>query len=384
LILLFFISLFVVRWEKIHWLVGVLTLLTIYNVKELKITKIKKISKSSVLSVIAMLFPAVLYAKSNAIYFKDLGDIVVYFLILITFSAFLPVIIYIFNNRLSVINIIKYSTAFILSAMFLPLIRNFINYSQNVPIDFICLLALVLFIINLIYKHRKMLVIFFLCATTYIIFSSINLNNMGTDMHAVSIPKELLKMKMKDTPSIYLFMHDAFPHRDLIKELNLDCSELDELLKKYDFKEYDVYSLGKSTLLAMDSIFTLVKPDNTTNLSDLNCEKLRRGISSNLVQKLLTYKGYINFIEAPEGHRYVFNETVRKAYSAQSALFSSKGETRNEMSPYLIQALAYGTMNTMVLDNMIIESKANEKTRVFKLSNFVCLDGIKNRDKIFG
>jgi hypothetical protein len=135
----------------------------------------------------------------------------------------------------------------------------------------------------------------------------------------------------------------------------------------------------------MASIFTLVKPDNTKDPTNLPySEKLRREISSNWVQKLLTYKGYVNFIEAPESTVYIFDETVRKAYRYQTALFNIKRETNNGMSSILLQSLVYGTMNTTILDNIIIESKTNEKIKVFKLSEYVCLYGIKGRDKIFG
>lgn len=73
----------------------------------------------------------------------------------------------------------------------------------------------------------------------------------------VIIPKELAEMKMKDTPAIYLFMHDAFPHKDLIQELNLDYSKLNTLLKKYDFTEYNVYSLGDNTAASMAAVFNI-------------------------------------------------------------------------------------------------------------------------------
>jgi hypothetical protein len=269
--------------------------------------------------------------------------------------------------------------------MFLPLIRNFISYSQNVPIDFICLLAVVLFIINLIYKYKKMLVIFFLCATTYIIFSSVNLNNMGTDdIHTVTIPKELLKMKMKDTPSIYLFMHDAFPHKDLREELNLDCRELDNLLKKYEFKEYDVYSLGCATLVSLSSLFTMEKHNYLKSFSSQKEHMIDIISGDNWIQQLLASNGYFNFV-ATCNYKYNFNEKANSVY--RSFKRKLKGRETGEARYYLVHAIIYGTMNMIKLDDMI-QSTINKEISlpwtagVLELSDFIC-SYAGDRNKIF-
>jgi hypothetical protein len=101
-ILCFIVSFFVKRWEKVHWLFAALTLL-------------------------AMLFPAVLYIKSNMFYVVNNIDGLLYFSILIAFAAIVLIIIYFFNNILSSNNVFKKSTSFILAAMFLPLIKSLVG-----------------------------------------------------------------------------------------------------------------------------------------------------------------------------------------------------------------------------------------------------------------
>jgi hypothetical protein len=64
-------------------------------------------------------------------------------------------------------------------------------------------------------------------------------------------------MEMKNTPNIYLFMHDSFPRKDLAEVLGVDYSELEKTLKEYDFKIYDVYSIQNFTLRTMSTLFNI-------------------------------------------------------------------------------------------------------------------------------
>lgn len=160
IILCFIVSIFVKRLEKVHWLLVILTFLAIYDYKAIKLNRIKNLFKHIALPMSAMLFPAVLYAKANALYLRGI-EIPVYFTILITFSCVLPILIYVFNNRLSITNVIKFSTAFISAAMFLPLIREVVGYTGQYPVDFVLLFAIILFIFS--FLMERVVMVFFMC-----------------------------------------------------------------------------------------------------------------------------------------------------------------------------------------------------------------------------
>lgn len=383
---------FVKGWEKVYWLCGDLILLAIYNYKSIKFNKIRNVFKSIALPMSAMLFPALLYANSNPFFFKCI-DMLIFFAILSIFSCLLPFFIYVFNNRLSVNNTIIFSTTFISAFMFLPLIREVISYTGKYPIDFILLFAILLFIFNLLKKRKKEVTGFFLCASCIIFLVSGNLFVVLTKISNkisnikdkiaysdeidddVYIPKELADMKMKDTPAIYLFMHDAFPHKELIQELNLDVSKLNTLLKKYDFTEYNVYSLGDNTAASMAGVFNISEKHIKEDYWELKKESYntikywqKSNSGYNFVSMLLKKMGYSNFISMGS-EKWLFGDTITTT-SIRKAHDIKKG-----WGLLLLYSLLFGKMNSMEMLEYVSDSSSLELAQFANNQN--------NNDKIF-
>jgi hypothetical protein len=222
------------------------------------------------------MFPAMIYVKPNLIYFGGY-DGIIYFVVLIVFAGALPIFLSVFvSSKLN--EITNLSIAFIISAMFLPLIRSVVKFYGNYSIDFIVLFAFVFFVVKLIDKYKKVLSIFFICGALYGLFAVFAVSQIQdggggqeTNERKVSdfVPRELLNMDMKDTPNIYLFMHDSFPRKDLAEVLEVDYSELEKILREYDFKIYDVYSVQHGTIVTMSTLF---------NISDKEEEEKRHHI----------------------------------------------------------------------------------------------------------
>jgi hypothetical protein len=376
IVLCFVVSVFVKIWEKFHWLFGILVVLTVCDYKNIRLGKMKNIFKSLILPVVSMLFPVVLYAKANTAYLRGF-DICVYFAIFVIFACTFPLIVYLFNNRLSVSNIVKGSTAFIMAAMFLPLIREAIKYvGHKEPIDFLVLFLMAYFIVDLFKKNKKVLILFFLCATSYIFISNIDINeiksaNNDSRINDIQIPKDLSKKSMVDTPAIYLFMHDAFPHRDLRNELNLENSKLDSLLKKYDFKEYNVYSIAHYTMPSMAATFDMKSKADAVRQLNLNNEKLiekywKENISgNNMASKILKTNAYKNFI-ATAGE-FFFTDN----------LDASMIGVKVRRSLGLVNAIIKGKMNSA----LIVERKKRDRVSWHEVAMFAKENN--DADKIF-
>jgi hypothetical protein len=126
------------------------------------------------------------------------------------------------------------------------------------------------------------------------------------------ILKDLYEMKMQDTPAIYLFMQDAFPHRDLIEKLGLDASRLDILLRKYDFIEYNVYSLFCYTMPTMSSTINMKKEHIKGDWpDDEEMAYLRASLGgNNIITKILSDNGYRNYVSLNNNDgKYFFGES---------------------------------------------------------------------------
>jgi membrane protein insertase Oxa1/YidC/SpoIIIJ len=361
-ILCFIASCFVKRWEKTHWLFAALTLCTIYDYRSIKLVKIKKILKFLLLPVLGMLFPAVLYVKANAIYINGWGY-VSYFAVFVLAACFIPLVIYIYNAKYSMSKVIKVSLSFILAAMLLPLVRDIVKYTGDLPYDFIFLLFIIYFITDLLWKKKKILVIFLLICTLYSLLPKVGLSTSKTsksDEAAIEIPKELASLQMKDTPAIYLFMYDSFPHRELIKELKLDSSKLDALLCECQFKEYDVYSIADHTLATMAQVFNISRYDSMlesreTTIKNQYFREVLAGNRSSLVYTLFEKNGYDSFV--PDDDRYLFSDHI------QYKQLSDTGATNITNSLGVIHAIINGSMKGAVIKT--------KKDDCFKLAEFV-------------
>jgi hypothetical protein len=355
------------RWEKVHWLSAALTLLVVCDHRNIKIVKIKKILKSLTLPVVGMLFPAILYARSNLIYINGYG-IYTYFLMLIFIACFVPPVTYVYNTSCSMSKIIKISLSFVLATMFLPLIREVIKHTGSLPYDFIFLLFIVYFVLDLFWKKKKIIFIFFLGSIIFLLFSKIDLTmKKNVAEVAVEVPEELLTMSMKDTPTVYLFMYDSFPHKELIDELGLDRSELDDFLCEYQFKEYDLYSVGYYTLGTMAQVFNIHRIQDTD--TDNALRKILGG--DNLVSILFEKYGYDNFISTGCDNCWLFPSADRIKYK----LVGRDDENSLSNSLSLVYTILKGKMNCMLRGNPKVRDACCD------LSKFANSNG--NRSEIF-
>jgi hypothetical protein len=345
IILCFIVSCFVTRWEKVHWLFAALTLFAIYDYKGIKLVKIKKILKSLILPVACMLLPTILYFQANAVYINGCG-VYSYFSILILIACFIPPVIYVYNTNYSISKIIKVSVSFILASMFLPMIRDVVKYTGSLPYDFIFLLFIIYFVADLFWKKKKVIVVFFLIAALFSLFSKIDLStNESTDGVAAQVHGELLAMPMKDTPSVYLFMFDAFPHKELINKLGLDRRGLDTLLCEYQFKEYDVYSIASYTLGTMALVFNMCRRNNTDR-TDTNLQYFREVVGgNNLVNTVFKRHGYGVF--ATELGPYMFRLGHVK-YDGIIGIKDGKSKINFGYSLSVIRSILNGTLRGVV------------------------------------
>jgi hypothetical protein len=343
--LCFICSVFVKTWSKIDCLCAALILLSIYNYRAIRFDEIKKLFKNLTLPIAAMLFPAVLYKASNGLYFQNHFEVTTYFVVLMAIACLLPLFIYVFNNRLSVDRVIKFSVAFILSGMFLPIIRDVVKYVGTTPIDFVLLLWMGLFIVGFLKKQKKVLMLFLLCTSFVILLVSVT-KHISVRLKFESVDKskkDLYGMKMKDTPAIYLFMQDAFPHRDLIKKLRLDSGGLDILLKKYNFTEYNVYSIFTYTVPAMASVFNIEEGQERIPRgywpTDSEWKYLRSTLGGiNVVNMTLLDNGYKTYLVKARGDKYTSTEEAVEIIGAA------------QYDNIILYALKRGIMNSMLLD----------------------------------
>jgi len=199
------------------------------------------------LAFAAMAFPAILIYKQNAVYFVGM-DLPIYIAVFFVISL---VIALLFKYWIAV--------ALILSYMFFPMIRevgNIVNSYGYVLSRILCS-AVFIYFIHFFAKQKLLLMVFFMSAIIYcLIFvrEEIKLANVPS----IEIPQELANLELKDSSSIYLFMHDAFPHKDITNHFDIQYyDELIALLKENGFNIYDVYSLVDNTLLTMYSLFQI-------------------------------------------------------------------------------------------------------------------------------
>jgi hypothetical protein len=162
-------------------------------------------------------------------------------------------------------------------------------------------------------------------------------------------------------------MYDAFPHRELIKELGLDSSKLDALLCKYQFKEYDVYSIANHTLSTMAQVFSLCRYRGDTSHNKANFQYFREILDGNsLVNTLFDRNCYNSFI--PRCDRYLFSDMRYIKYR-----FISVDNTDVVNSLGVIHAIINGNMRGMVIKT--------KKDDCFTLAEFA--DRNSGNEKIF-
>jgi len=238
-----------------------------------------------ILAFAAMAFPAILIYKQNVVYFFGM-DLPIYIAVLFVISLLIALL---FKYWIAV--------ALILSYMFFPIIREVGNIvdSYGYVLSRILCTAVFLYFIHFA-KQKLLLMIFFMSAIVYCLIF-IKEEPKLAKVPSIEIPQDLANLELKDSSSIYLFMHDAFPHKDIASYFDLKYyDELMAILKENGFNIYNVYSLATGTLPAMYKLFQMTdsipKAENKNEAMALN-HYLRYFLSgNNITNLLLKSKGY--------------------------------------------------------------------------------------------
>jgi hypothetical protein len=208
----------------------------------------KPLPLNFILAFAAMAFPAILIYKQNSVYFVGMD---------------LPTYIAVFFGISLVIALLfKYwvAVALILSFMFFPMLRQAGNIvdSYGYVLSRILCAAVFLYFIHFFAKQKLLLMIFFISTAIYSVIFVKDETSKPVAVPSIEIPQDLANLELKDSSSIYLFMHDAFPHKDIANHFDIKYyDELMDILKENGFNIYDVYSLVDNTLLTMYSLFQI-------------------------------------------------------------------------------------------------------------------------------
>jgi hypothetical protein len=273
-----------------------------------------------ILNISAMAFPAVLIFKVNAVYF-DLTDTVIYGAALLLFSV-----------ATSFVLSPKFSVSFILALMFLPMVREITHYTTEIRTAFLALFIAILILVGQVIKQRGAITAFSITASVYLMLFVGNVNIGSKQLgEKVEIPKELLELELKDSASIYLFMHDAFPHKDYAEYFNMPSYDsLMAFFEQHGFKIYDVYTMGDGTLESMAGVFDI----NIDSLAKIN------GITTSC------NKHNIN------SFKDIDPTAVVRGYDAQGDSFREK-LAGNNITNFLLQSKGYSTWNYNPYDRYI-------------------------------
>jgi len=277
------------------------------SLRGLFLPKPKLINIAFVLAAAA--FPATLIYKLNTIYFVG-HDLQVYVAILLAMS-------------LAFALLFKYwiGAALILSLMFFPMLRDMANVMPSYwTARFVCTFVFFYFV-YFFSAQKYALMIFFACTTIYCAVFIERTISQPNEFTATEIPQELLELKLKDSSSIYLFMHDSYPHKDYAQHFALpDYDELMEVFKENEFNIYDVYSLGVSTLPTMYSTFNMTTdlllrtkngittiPDLLDSVPSFDAQH-RHFINGNNISNLLLQKNGYETGVSNIANRYLFSK----------------------------------------------------------------------------
>jgi membrane protein insertase Oxa1/YidC/SpoIIIJ len=292
------------------------TLIIYKTVKKHKVNfSIPKL-ETIILNISVMAFPAILIFKSNAVYF-DIVDTVIYGGALLLFSVAAS---FLFSP--------KFSVSFILAIMFLPMVREATHYTSDLRNSFCVLFVVVLIFIGTVIKQKGAITVFSLIASVYLLLfvGEVSLGSRQPG-EKIKVPRELSELELKDSASIYLFMHDAFPHKDYAKYFDLPhYDSLMALFEQNDFKIYDIYSMADATVPTMTSVFDfnidyIAKIDNVTTTANKNYLSALKNIGIEAIVPTDTIPGEF-FREKMAGNNIT------------NILLQSKGYSTGNYNPY--------------------------------------------------
>lgn len=332
------------------------------------------------LNISVMTFPAILIYRSNEIYF-DAAELAIYATVLLSFSVLISFI----SSR-------TFSVSLILSLMFLPMVRDITHYITGFGVSLAVFFATLFVFTGSIIKQKGAIIAFCLIASLYALFFIENANSNFNEVRAkIEIPQELTKLELKDSASIYLFMQDGFPHKDYAEYLDFqDYEYMMNIFRQNDFKIYDVYSTGFTTLSTMSSLFAistdfLPKQDGVTTPNEPEIAKnpgfgnvfhsgyLRAILNgNNITNTLLQKNGYKTAILSPHPYDATFfrgNRFYDFIYADSAKNYENR--TRNQV----LRNIAKGTLNSdLAHDSSFIShllglakfvQNNSEKTKIF-------------------
>jgi len=351
--------------SDVYWIFALFIMLIVYKFA----TKAKNPLfvpnlKTIVLNISVMAFPAILLFKSNEIYFNG-AELLVYAAVLLLFSVFISFILS-----------PKFSVSFILSLMFLPMAREITYHTTDLRISFFVLFVVVLIFIGSVIKQKGAIIAFSLIASIYLLYFTGNENSnfRKAGEGESKAPAELLELELKDSASIYLFMHDAFPHKDYANYFNLPSYDnLMDIFEQGDFKIYDVYSMGYTTQVTMSSLFDMnadlltkysgsatakydeiAKSPNFSN--DFHPNFLKTIFNgNNITNTLLQKKGYSTALLAPHSYdpAYKGNKFYDFVFYGKTGTIND-GESKTENQ--VLKNILNGTLNSDLLQDSLFAS----------------------------
>jgi len=346
-----------------YWIFALFIALSIYKfVAKAKIPFFLPNLKTIALNISVMAFPAILLFRSNEIYFNEI-ELIIYAAALLLFSGLLSFILS-----------PKFSISLILSLMFLPMAREITYHSADLRTSFLALFVVVLIFIGSVIKQKGAIIAFSLIASIYLLCFTGNENSnfrkAGTG--GGKIPKELMELELKDSASIYLFMHDAFPHKDYAYYFNLPSYDnLMALFEQRDFKIYDVYSMGYTTYVTMSSLFDmdtnlLLKYKGTVTAkyddiakspyfsNDFHPNYFKTIFNgNNLTNTLLQKKGYGTALLAPHG----YDPAYKGNKSYDFVFYGKTGSIKdNKIENQVLKNILNGILNSDLLQGSLFAS----------------------------
>ncbi len=367
--------------KAVYEIFVIFSLLIIY--KFIKKAKIyfsgSKFKNNIILNISVMAFPAILIFKSNTVYF-DRVELFIYVIALFLFSVMLSLFLH-----------PKFSVSFILSLMFLPLVREVTYYASGLWISFLVLFVVVFIFVSSAIKQKGAIMAFSLMASAWILFFAGNVNFGSKSAEELSskkvqIPEELAKLELKDSTSIYLFMHDAFPHSDYAKYFDMPYDGLMDVFEENGFKIYNVYSMGYNTITAMASVLAmrtdiLPKYNNTTTAiyaENINDPKFDRGFhsgyfktvtSGNSITNILLQKNnYTTYLLKPHPYDQSFRgyEYYDSIYYDNEGTVKIKNQVlKNILNGTLNSDLAQGSLASHMISISKFMQNNFEKNKIF-------------------
>jgi hypothetical protein len=270
--------------------------------------------KTIALNISVMAFPATLIFKSNEIYFDGV-DLTIYAVAMLLISILAS---FIFSP--------KFSVSFILSLMFLPMVREITHYASDLRISFFVLFIVVLIFTISIIKQKGAVMVFSLVASFYLLLFAGNVSLGSKELgEKTKVPKELSELELKDSASIYLFMHDAFPPKEYAEYFNLpNYNDLMNDFEQGGFKIYDIYSMADNTIGTMASVFDF----NTDSLPKIN-GAATSGHINNI--KSLKDAGFTEFFAGAPGD---FFRDRMAGNNVANILLRNKGYYTGNYNPY--------------------------------------------------